>query len=106
MPNVILYTYINNHTETPDRHQKQNTNNCSTLHMVLIFYCYIGYEDVVCVLAMPLAECSNSCAACEMRLVQTNLGTKSVSNLRPTLMGTKNIYETGPNPFILFGALQ
>ena len=23
--------------------------------------------------------------------------------LRPTLMGTKNLYENGPNPFFLFG---
>ena len=23
--------------------------------------------------------------------------------IRPTLMGTKNLYENGPNPFFLFG---
>ena len=27
----------------------------------------------------------------------------TVSTLRPTLMGTKNLYENGPNPFFLFG---
>ena len=26
-PTVILYTYINRHAETPDRHRKQNRNN-------------------------------------------------------------------------------
>ena len=80
---------------------------------------------------MLLAKCSNGCARAKsvcsfVSLVQTNLGTKSVCNLvakrpngfgytnlddyrshmiekkRPTLMGTKNLYENGPNPFFLF----
>ena len=26
--------------------------------------------------------------------------------VKPTLMGTKNLYENGPNPFFLFGTLS
>ena len=41
---VILYTYINRHAGTPDKHQKQK--QCSTSsNMVVIIYCYIGCKD-------------------------------------------------------------
>ena len=47
-PTVILYTYINRHAGTPDRHQKQNRNNVvrsTLLYMVEIICPYIGYKD-------------------------------------------------------------
>ena len=43
---VILYTYINRHAGTPEKQrnkkQKQNISN-----MIVIIYCYIGFEDEV-----------------------------------------------------------
>ena len=46
-PTVILYTYINCHAGTPDRHKKQNRNNVVHHHtyMIVIIYCYIDYNN-------------------------------------------------------------
>ena len=45
-PTVILYTYINRHAGTPDKHQKQNRNHVVHHHTWYnkIIYCYIGYK--------------------------------------------------------------
>ena len=43
-PTVTLYTYINRHAGTPDKHQTQK--QCSTSsNMVVVVYCYIGCKD-------------------------------------------------------------
>ena len=44
-PTVILYTYINRQTGTPEKQRKQK--HSSTSNMVVIIYCYIGCEDEV-----------------------------------------------------------
>ena len=41
-PTVILYTYINRHAGTPE---KQRRKNSTSSDMIVIIYCYIGYED-------------------------------------------------------------
>ena len=43
-PTVILYTYINYHTGTPGKHQKQKQCSASS-NMVVIIYCYICCKD-------------------------------------------------------------
>ena len=45
-PTVILYTYINRHSGTPDKKQKQNRNSTTSYMVVIIItYCFIGCKD-------------------------------------------------------------
>ena len=44
-PTVILYTYINRHARTPDKHQKQKHCNSTLSNMVVIIFCYICCKD-------------------------------------------------------------
>ena len=43
-PTLILYTYINRHAGTPE---KQRTHNSTSSNIVVIIYCYFGFEDEV-----------------------------------------------------------
>ena len=47
-PTVILYTYINRHAGTPEKHQKQkrfSTSSNMVVVVVVVVYCYIGCKD-------------------------------------------------------------
>ena len=44
-PTVILYTYINRHPGTPEKQRRQNSTSSNMI--VIIYCCYIGYEDEV-----------------------------------------------------------
>ena len=44
-PTVILYTYINRHARTPEKHKNPKHSSISSNMVVVIIYCYIGCED-------------------------------------------------------------
>ena len=44
-PTVILYTYINRHAGTPDKHKTQKQCSTSSNMVVVVIYCNIGCKD-------------------------------------------------------------
>ena len=46
-PTVILCIYINRHAGTPDKNSENKNIVVHTSNMVVIIYCYIGFEDEV-----------------------------------------------------------
>ena len=47
-PTVMLYTYIiNRHAGTAEIQRKQNNSTSSNMVLIVIIYCYRGYEDEV-----------------------------------------------------------
>ena len=53
----------------------------------LVLFCYLPHTRPVCL---------------SLVCWQGSTYVYSSTNVRPTLMGTKNLYENGPNPFFLF----